>query len=148
MRRAAILATLFIVGAGVAVAQSDPQIERNDQMKAMGQQFYGALARMARGDAPFDQARVQAAWPLIEAAAKKAAPLYSAAPGQGAPNARYSPSPKIWEDKADFDARFVTLAKAIADNKGKTASLDEVKAAVGAVGQVCSGCHEKYQVRN
>jgi cytochrome c556 len=60
----------------------------------------------------------------------------------------YSPSPKIWEDKAGFDAAIATFAKAVTDAKASVKDLDTLKAAFPAIGKSCGGCHETYRVKN
>ena len=60
----------------------------------------------------------------------------------------YSSSPKIWEDKADFDAKVDSFAKASTDAKGKIKDLDSLKVTFAAIGKECSGCHETFASRS
>jgi cytochrome c556 len=56
-------------------------------------------------------------------------------------------APKIWEAKADFDAKF---AKFGADSKAaaaKVTDLDSMKTAFGDVAKNCGGCHNDYRVK-
>ena len=64
------------------------------------------------------------------------------------PEGDYSTSPKVWENKADFDAKIVTFAKAVTDAKGKIKDVDTLKAQLGAIGKTCGGCHETYRLKN
>jgi cytochrome c556 len=53
----------------------------------------------------------------------------------------------IWDNKADFNARFVKLADAV--NAASTAIVDEVsfKATMPGVLKNCGGCHEQYRAK-
>ena len=53
--------------------------------------------------------------------------------------------PKIWEDKAGFESRAAAFAKAVADNKDKVKTLDELKVAYPLVTQNCNACHNTYR---
>jgi cytochrome c556 len=56
-------------------------------------------------------------------------------------------SPKIWENMPDFKARFVKFA---ADSKAAQTSVKDLvslKAAFGAIGKDCGGCHQTYRIK-
>ena len=59
----------------------------------------------------------------------------------------YSASPKIWEDKAGFDAKIATFAKAVAEAKGKIKDLDTLKAPSPRSASQCGGCHETFRLK-
>ena len=148
LRIFSIIAVVAAVGATAVVAQTDAMTARNEAMKAQGQQLYGVINGMVKGDAPYDQAKVDAAFTIIEDITKKAAPLYDVKSDQPAPNSRFKPTAKIWENKKDFDDRFVVVAKVVAESKPKVKSLDDLKVAFTAVNNACTGCHEQYRARN
>ena len=56
--------------------------------------------------------------------------------------------PEVWSEKDKFAAAVAKsqddVLKLVA--AGKSGSLDQIKAAVGAVGQSCKGCHDVFQV--
>jgi cytochrome c556 len=60
----------------------------------------------------------------------------------------YSSSPKIWDNRADFDAHIASFAKAVADAKGKIKDVDTLKVSLGAIGKECGGCHETFRLKN
>ena len=60
----------------------------------------------------------------------------------------YSASPKIWEDKAGFDAKIASFAKAVTEAKAKIKDLDSLKANFPAIGKECGGCHETFRLKN
>ena len=64
------------------------------------------------------------------------------------PEGDYSASPKIWEDKAGFDAKIASFAKIVTEAKAKIKDLDTLKATFPAVGKECGGCHETFRLKN
>ena len=64
-----------------------------------------------------------------------------------APDADYYASAKVWENKADFDARLAKLIKDIDENAPKAKNLDGLKDARAAIVQTCNSCHEVYRVK-
>lgn len=138
-----VAAILIALGAGGVIAQSDPIAARKDLMK---QNDSGArvLVAMMRGTAPFDASKVDPVFAQWSDTAQKL-------PGLFPPNSKTGQdtraAPKIWETKADFDAKAAEFGKAVADNRGKAKqSLDGLKAAVGAVGKSCDNCHADYRL--
>jgi cytochrome c556 len=146
--------TRFVVAlAGVAVAvtavhaQSDV-LPSTAVMRDMGQAFYRDLNNMVKGEAPYDQAKAAEAYAkLTAAAAKISASFPESSKGKTSANTRFSASPKVWEDKAAFDAAAAKLTKEIADNRGKVGTLDGLKAAYPAVSNACNACHEGFRLR-
>jgi len=57
--------------------------------------------------------------------------------------------PEIWSDRAEFDKLLSNFTSAVKDLNTVTANAsakpEEFKAAVGAVGNTCKGCHEKFR---
>ena len=60
---------------------------------------------------------------------------------------RLRPSPKIWEDKAGFDAKVASFAKAVTEAKAKIKDLDTLKANFPGIGKECGACHETFRVK-
>lgn len=141
----AVAAVLFSVH--LVAAQQDKAEPGRSQMKA-NDDAIGVLATMAKGDKPYDQAAVDAALARLEECAKKLPTLYPESL-KGAPTAaRYSPSAKVWDDKAGFAAQISGFGAAVTDAKSKTQDLDTLKATINAVGKQCGDCHQTYRVRN
>jgi cytochrome c556 len=137
------------LGVSVAIAQQDVIKERKDLMKGNGAQAKIG-ADMIKGEKPFDMAAVHKIFAQFQDAAAKMPDLYpdSSKDESGSPAAdKYSPTPKVWSDMADFKARF---AKFAADAKAADASVKDVatlKAAFGNIGKNdCGGCHQVYRV--
>lgn len=136
-------ATLIAIGTGAVIAQSDPIAARKALMKG-NDDGAGVLVAMMRGTAPYDASKVD---PVFSQWAETAQKLPGLFPPDSKPGEKTRASPKIWENKADFDAKAAEFGKAVADNRDKAKqSLDGLKAAVGAVGQSCDNCHEDYRL--
>jgi cytochrome c556 len=152
MTRTAIVASLLAVGLVAALAQSDPIAARKELMTLNGKAFYGDLNRMVRGQAPYDQAKVDAAFNQLVTSAKTFTTLYpdNAKPGaktSASPEDKYSASPKVWENKADFEAKNADLVKVVTSVRGNVKNLDSLKSAFADVSKACDACHETYRLR-
>ncbi len=148
---AAASVVAVVLGVSLAIAQQNVIKERKDLMKHNGAQAKIG-ADMIKGDKPFDLAAVQKMFAAFELAAQKMPGLYppDSKSEAGSPSAdKFSPSPKVWEDMADFKARFDKLG---ADAKAAAASVKDVaslKAALSTIGKNdCGGCHHIYRVES
>jgi cytochrome c556 len=141
MMRTVVAATALLGGITVLLAQSDPIAERKELMKSNGKHAKN-VGQMVKGEAPFDAAAANAAFSDWGKAATRIPALFASPPPPGADTRAL---PKIWQDKAGFEAKAAAFSKAVADNKGKTKSLDELKAAFPAVSKACGDCHEPYR---
>jgi cytochrome c556 len=137
---ASIAVSGLVLGASLAVVASDAYQDRhmameqiNDAMKPLG--------AIAKKQAPFDAAVVKASATTIADNLKKAAGLFPAGSGGGESLAK----PEIWTDAAGFD-------KAMQDAHAAAVALQSVsdegayRPALGALGQSCKGCHDKYRM--
>src|SRR5215472_12551094 len=141
MTRTMLVTMAVMFGMTAVMAQSDPLSQRKALMKGNGENA-GAVNKMVRGENPFDAAKVNAAFAQWEETAQKIPTLFPAPP---APGQDTRALPKIWENKADFDAKIAAFGKAVADNKDKAKTLDELKVAFSDVSKACSNCHEPYR---
>jgi cytochrome c556 len=141
MKRA--FAAIFVVTAAVtALAQSDPIAARKALMKENDQNAV-IVVRMMRGMAPFDAAKVDAAFAQWADTAQKLPGLF---PDSSKTGQKTRASSKIWVTKADFDAKAAAFGKVVAENRDKAkASLDGLRAAIPAVGNACDTCHKDYR---
>ena len=62
-------------------------------------------------------------------------------------DATFGSSQKIWQSKADFDAKVPPVIKAIADAKGTAKDATSLKAAFDAIQAKCTDCHETFRVK-
>lgn len=141
--RTTVTVLAAVLGVSAAAAQSNPVKMREDLMK-QNNNHAKVVVQMVKGQAPFDAKAVEAAFAQWADTAKQLPDLFPANAKTGGDNRA---SPKIWENRADFNAKIADFAKAVADNKAKAvASLDGLKVAVGAVGKTCNGCHDEYRL--
>ena len=147
MKRALLVVGALLLGVGAVSAQQEVVKERQTLMKSNGRALGGTLSAMAKGDKPYDQAAVEAALTVLDDTAKKLPTLFPDSTKGVKAEGDYSTSPKVWEDKAGFDAHIVTFAKVVTDAKAKIKDLDTLKANVGGIGKACGGCHETFRLK-
>ena len=147
MMRTVVVVGTLLLGVGAVMAQQDAVKQAQDTMKANGKNLGGVLAPMFKGEKPYDQAAVDAALTQLEDTAKKLPTMFPASIKDAKWEGDYSPSPKIWEDKAGFDAKVASFAKAVTEAKAKIKDLDSLKANFPGIGKECGGCHETYRVK-
>jgi cytochrome c556 len=132
-------ALIVALGASVALADSDPIKARRELMKANGAATKTVVG-MLKG-APFDLAAAQTALKTYAAAAAKAPELFPDSSKTGDTNAL----PAIWQNKADFDARFKTFGDDVAAAESKITDEASFKANITPVLKNCGGCHQTYR---
>lgn len=145
--RTVLVISAIAVGVTAAMAQQDVVKARKDLMTDNAKQFFGVLGKIQRGHDAYDQAKVDAAFTALTEDAKKYAAAFASDAMPATPS-DYDASPKIWQNKADFDAKAANLAKAIAENRNVPKDLDTLKVAYRNVGASCNACHEVYRVKN
>src|SRR6201993_1550360 len=146
MKRSIVVAGAFLIGVGAVMAAGDQVKDTQAMMKGDGKNA-GALSAMIKGEKPYDQATVDAALTQFSETAAKLPTLFPESI-KGKPfDGDYSPSSKIWEDKAGFDEHIASFAKVVGDAKGKIKDLDALKAELPIIGKQCGGCHETYRIK-
>jgi cytochrome c556 len=150
-----MIRTVFAVATAAAVAlsvcaaaaQEDPIKARKALMKANGQQAK-IVGDMAKGDTPYDQAAVTKALDAFQNAAAKMPALFPDSSQGGDPADDFNAGPKIWEDMADFKARFVKFGDDAKAAEASVTDVDTLKAALGNIGKNdCGGCHQIYRIK-
>jgi cytochrome c556 len=140
---AALAAVFLVLGVGAVIAQSDPIATRTGLMKE-NQNNAEIVVRMMRGQAPFDAAKVDAAFAQWTDTAQKLPSLF---PDNSKSGQKTRAAPKIWMTKADFDAKAAVFGKVVAENRDKAkGSVDGLRAAIPAVGNACDACHKDYRL--
>jgi len=147
MIRTVVVVGTLLLGVGAVVAQQDLVKHAQTFMKGNGKNA-GALAAMVKGEKPYDQAAVDAALTQFEDTAKKLPTLFPASIKGRKAEGDYSASPKVWEDKAGFDAHIASFGKVVTEAKAKIKDLDSLKATLPVIGKECGGCHETYRIKN
>jgi cytochrome c556 len=141
MIRTIMTIVAIAVGVSTVVAQTDPIATRKDLMKK-NDEHERDLRRMVRGEAPFDVAKVNEAFAQWSDTARQLGSLF---PDDSKTGQDSRAMPKIWETRSDFDAKNAAWAKALADNKDKAKTLEELKSAHASVKTACDNCHEFYR---
>jgi cytochrome c556 len=143
MIRTVLAVAAVALGASVVVAQQDPIAARKALMKANGEQARLGT-QMTKGEAPFDLAKAKAIFVTYQDAATKMPNLF---PDNSKTGGETAASPKIWENKADFDAKFAKLGQEAKAAEAAVRDLDTFKAQFPEVQKNCGGCHETYRIR-
>jgi cytochrome c556 len=129
------------------VAQQDIAKQQDDLMHVtIARPFYGVLLKMSRGQIPYDQAAVDAALVDLEKAVPTIPATFQPNPKMDLPGAEYIASPKVWENKADFDSKVPAVKQQISDLKGKITDVDSLKVAWKQINDKCDGCHDTYRI--
>jgi cytochrome c556 len=144
MKRILMAASVLVLGLGAVAAQSDPIATRRQTMKAVGDGYYRDMGKINKGEAPYDQAKVEAALKRIAAAAKTLPSLYPDTAKSGEDSIA---RPQIWENKADFESRYAKLGEEAEAQLAKVKDVATLKAAYSEIGKTCNGCHELYRAK-
>jgi len=144
MNRIVLAVGAVALAVTAVAAQSDPIAARKALMKNNGDEAKGVTA-MVKGESPFDAAKAHAAFATFADSAAKAPALF---PDNSKTGGETAALPAIWENKADFDARFAKFGKDAKEAEGKVKDLDSLKATWGGfANDNCGGCHEKYRAK-
>ena len=142
-----IFATVALCGAlvaGTAIAKdgvTNPVVKERMDLMQMVRVSTATLGDMAGGKAEFDAEKAMVAKTALAAAAGQIVAKFQANEDDPVAEGR----PEIWTNFADFTAKaesLVTAAEAI-----DVASLDGIKAGMGAIGGTCKACHEAYRAK-
>jgi cytochrome c556 len=144
MTRVVLAAAAAALVVTAVAAQSDPIAARKALMKSNGDQAKVGAA-IAKGEAPFDLTKVQTIFTTFADSATKAPALFPDSSKTGGETAAL---PAIWENKADFDARFTKFGADSKAAQGAVKDLDTFKSTWGGLlKNNCGGCHEKYRAK-
>ncbi len=151
MRRVSVAVAAALLGVGFGIgavsAQQDIVNQRQTMMKENGRNLGGVLGAIAKGEKPYDQAAIDAALAKLADNAKALAGQFPDNTKGLKAEGKYSASPKIWDNRADFDSHVASFAKAIGEAKTSIKDVETLKAAVPVLGKQCSGCHETYRLK-
>lgn len=148
-----LVRTVLVVGviagglSAAAVAQQDVIRARKDLMGSVAKVFYGTLNRTQRGQTPYDQNAVDGALASLARDMPNLAKLVPPESKPTTPSSDYDASPKIWQNKADFDAKLANMSKVLDESKGKAKDVASLKVVVQNISNACDACHENYRVK-
>lgn len=143
MIRLALAASAMALVLTTVTAQADPIADRKATMKSVGAAT-GQGAAIAKGEAPFDAAKVKGIFQTYVDASKKMTGLY---PDNSKTGGDTSASPKVWEDPAGFKAAFAKFEADAAAAANSATDLASFRTAFGTVTKNCGACHEGYRVK-
>jgi len=106
----------------------------------------GPLGAMAKGKMDFDAAVFAANAQAIAELAKY--PENAFPEGSSSDSVETRAKPEIWSDAAGFGEKleaFKSASGELASVAAGASSFDDVKAAFGALGKSCKGCHDDYR---
>ncbi|SEE76092.1 Cytochrome c556 [Rhizobiales bacterium GAS191] len=142
MKRLATVAVILACGIGGVLA-ADVIAQRRALMHDDGVAAK-KLFDMAKGNAPFDLAIAQASLKTLANGAEKTPLLF---PDDSKTGGGTAALPAIWENKADFNARFAKFSKDVAEAIATTQDEASFKAVAPRVFENCGGCHELYKAK-
>lgn len=144
MRRlfAAVAAAGLLVS---SVALADEIADRRAMMKEKNGASMGVLVKVVKGEMAYDPDAVLAAFTTMREGTEGFTDLFPEGTETGGDTIA---SPKIWEDKAGFDAKFAEFqADLDAAIAAQPASLEEFQPLFQEVGGNCQSCHEMFRLK-
>lgn len=145
-----LLATATVVGLASALPAAAQFQKPEDAIKYRQSAFtvmanhFGRVGAMAQGKAPFDAKAAADNAAIVLTMSKLPFVAFVEGSDKGLPNRA---KPEIWKDAAKFKAAAEKMQGEVVkfEAAAKTGNLDTIKAAVGAVGGSCKGCHDDFR---
>ena len=143
---AALVAATFVSAFHLApahaqFAKAEDAVKYRQATMFLMSNHMGRLGAMAKGTIPFDAAAAQSSARLVESLSHIAWEAYT-------PNSmtdRSRAKPEIWQDAAKFNKAHDVMMAETLKLPAAVATLDGLKAQVGAVGKTCKGCHDDFR---
>jgi len=140
----------FALGAGFAqsaMSQVKPEILVKQRQAAMTLQgkYFGPMAGMAQGKVPYNADTVAMNAAFLDALSRM--PWDGFAPASKDATVKTAALPAIWSEPAKFKEAEENFQRAVQDLVKVSRGGDEAaqKAAIGAVGKTCGGCHQNFR---
>jgi cytochrome c556 len=147
MMRTVVVVGTLLLGAGAVLAQQNIAVQQDNLMRGQAKPMYGVIQKTVKGEIPYDQKAIDAAIAELQESVPKIPSVFATNPKEDVVNATYGSSPKIWQNKADFDSKVPPVSKALADVKGKIKDVASLKVAFDAIQAKCTDCHETYRLK-
>lgn len=147
MKRSVLIAALVALGTALPAAaqfrKPEDAIKHRQSVMTLQGYYAGQIFAMANGRMPFDAKQAADNAEILSTITRLAWVGFVEGTDKGETNAK----PQIWQEKAKFDETARKLQDDVAklNAAAKTGSLDQIKAAVGTVGQTCKSCHDTYK---
>jgi cytochrome c556 len=149
LRNLLVFAAATAIGITAVAAQTEVVAKRKQLMKENGKHAYGELNRMVRGQMPYDQVKVDAAFAQFTDTMTQLPNLFPAGSYQGPVEGDdYYASQKAFDNQVDIKARADKFLKEIADKKDQVKDLASLKSIWPSMNENdCDSCHEVYRVK-
>lgn len=144
MKRLVTVVIALACGVTAVLAATDPIAERRALMKHDGEAAK-KLFDMSKGKTPFDLATVKESLKTLDEGATKTATLFPDTSKTGGGTAAL---PAIWQNKADFDARFAKFKEDVEAAQAGVVDEATFMKFAPAVFKNCGGCHELYKAKS
>jgi cytochrome c556 len=144
MKRLTTVVIALACGVGAVWADTDPIAERRALMKNDGMAAK-KMFDMSKGNTPFALATVQDSLKTLFEGASKSAALF---PDNSKTGGGTAALPAIWQNKADFDARFAQFVKDVAAAQAGIVDEATFKTFAPTVFKNCGSCHELYKAKS
>lgn len=104
----------------------------------------GRVGAMAQGRVPFDAKVAAENADIVATLSKLPFTAFGEGTDKGLPNRA---TPAIWKEQAKWKAAADKMVAEVAklDAAAKAGNLDQIKAAMGGVGQSCKACHDDFR---
>jgi cytochrome c556 len=140
---AAVCAAVFVLPASAQFKKPEDAIKyRKAAFTLLGNHF-GHLGAMVKGDIPYDAQAAAQDGDVIATVAML--PWHAFGPGTDKGNTDAKPA--VWKDPAKFKEAMekgqAELPKLV--TAAKSGNQDSLKAAFGAAGRTCKGCHDDFR---
>jgi cytochrome c556 len=144
MKRLVTVAIALACGLTAVLADTDPIAERRALMKHDGEAAK-TLFDMSKGKIPFDLATVKESLKTLDEGATKTSTLF---PDNSKTGGGTAALPAIWQNKADFDARFAKFKKDVEAAQAGVVDETTFKKFAPTVFENCGGCHELHKAKS
>jgi cytochrome c556 len=142
---AAALGASTLLASGSALAQAKPEVLVKQRQAAMTLQskYFGPMARMAQGKAPYNADVVKTNTAYLEVLSKMPWDGFTAATKDAKSKAKpevYGNAAKFKEAQDRFGGEVTKLAAAV-----KGGDEAAIKSQIAAIGKSCGGCHDDFK---
>jgi len=139
----AAIALTVALPASAQFRKPEDAIKYRQSVMTLQGHHVGRIFGMANGRIPFDAKKAAEDAELLNSLSQLPWVAFVEGTDKGNTNAKA----EIWKEKAKFDQTASKLQEDVAklNAVAKTGNLDQIKAAVGSVGQTCKSCHDNFQ---
>lgn len=144
MATAAAMSVAVALPASAQFQKPEDAIKYRQGAMYVMQTHFGRIAAMAQGRVPFDAKVAAENADIVATMSRLPFSAFAEGSDKGAPTRA---KPEIWKDQAKFKEGAEKLQAEVTklDAAARAGNLDQIKAAVGAVGGSCKACHDNFR---